>query len=162
MWLAWLPTDVLEKTTCQNLPIRLDGDSLHNIVRARIERIGLARHSVEPGHVNAHLSADVEEIAARYNFPVRLERDGIDSFVRVRIEGGVEGAVRVQPGNAVPRDRRSAVWGERGKIAAEKNLPVRLDHDHANGVVCVGIETIERGLSLGRCCYCQKQQQRAG
>ena len=52
-------------------------------------------------------------------------------LVRVRVEGGVERAVRVQPGNAVARDRRSAVGRERGKIAADKNLAVRLDDDDA-------------------------------
>ena len=67
--------------------------------------------------------------------------------VRVRVEGGVERAVRVQPGDAVARDGRSAVRRERCKIAADENLAVRLDDDDANRAVRVRIETVERGLS---------------
>ena len=73
-----------------------------------------------------------------------------DKIVRVRVEGGVERAVRVQPGNAVARDRRSAVGRERCKTSAEKNLAVRLDDDDDNLAVRVRIETIERGLPAHR------------
>ena len=81
------------------------------------------------------------EIAARQNLAVRLHRDGIDNIVRVRVEGGVERAVRVQPGNVVARDRRSTVGRERCKIAADKDLAVRLHDDDANRAVRVRIET---------------------
>ncbi len=83
--------------------------------------------------------------------PSACSCDGIDKAVRVRVESGVERAVRVQPGNVVARHRRSAVGRERGKRAAEKDLPVRLDDDNANRVVCVWIETVERGLPARHC-----------
>jgi len=59
-------------------------------------------------------------------------------------------AVRVQPGNVVARDRRSAVGRERCKVAAEKNLAVRLDDDDLNPGVRVRIETVQRGLPAHR------------
>ena len=61
------------------------------------------------------------ENAARQNLAVRLHRDCIDSIIRVRVEGGVERAVRVQPGNVVARDRRSAI-GE----SVVKSPPMRI------------------------------------
>ena len=66
--------------------------------------------------------------------------------IRVRVEGCVERAVGVQPGNVVAGDRSSAVRRERGKIAADENLAVRLHDDDANRAIRVRVETIERGL----------------
>ena len=112
------------------LPSACTAIAIDSTVRVRVERISQAGGGIEPGDAVARLSADAcREIAAHQNLAVRLHRDCIDSTVRVRVEGGVERAVRVQPGNAVARDRRSAVGRERCKIAADKNLAVRLDDD---------------------------------
>ena len=43
-----------------------------------------------------------------------------------------------------------AVRRERCKIAADKNLAVRLDDDDANRAVRVRVETVERGLPAHR------------
>ena len=67
-------------------------------------------------------------------------------IVRVRVEGGIERAIRIQPGDVVARDRCPAVGRERCKIAADKNLAVRLDDDDADRAVGVRVETVERGL----------------
>ena len=90
------------------------------------------------------------ETAAHQNLAVRLQRDGVDNIVRVRVEGGVERAVRVQSGDKVARDRRSAVGREACKIAADKNLAIRLDDGNPNYAVCIRVETIERGLPAHR------------
>ena len=94
----------------------------------------------------ARLSANSREVAARQNVAVRLHRDGVDSAVRAWVESGVERAVRIQPGDAVARNRRSAIGRERGKIATEKNLAVRLDDHDSDGAVRVRIETVQCGF----------------
>ena len=52
----------------------------------------------------------------------------------------IECAIRVQPANMVARHVQN---GDR--VAADKNLAVRLDDDNANRVVRVRVETFERG-----------------
>ena len=84
-------------------------------VRVRIETVSSVPSGVQPGDAVArgHRSAvgrERRKTAADQNLAVRLHRDGKDSTVRVRIEGGVERAVRVQPGNAVARDRSLRRW----------------------------------------------------
>ena len=96
------------------------------------------------------LSVDCIEQAADKNLAIRLHRDCKDRKIRVRVEGGVERAVRVQPRDAVARDRRSAVGRERREIAAKKNLAVRLDNHNVNHAIRVRIETVERGLPANR------------
>ena len=112
----------------------------------------------------ARLPADVVEIAAHQNLSVRLQRDGKDTLVRIWIEGQVERAIRVEPGDAVARDRRSPVRRERGEPAAEKNLAVRLDHYDADIVVRAWIETVERGLpaNVGRAAHEQHRHGKQG
>ena len=59
------------------------------------------------------------------------------------VESNIERAVRVQPGNMVARDRYSTVGRESCKIAAYKNLAIRLNDDDVNGAIRVWVETIE-------------------
>ena len=141
---------MVEIAAHQNLPVRLHRDGSDITVRVRIERIGRAGGGIEPGKEIARLAADAGERAARQNLAVRLHRDGSHLATRVRIEVGVERAVRVQPGHVVARDRRSAVGRERCKIAADKNLAIRLDDDGANDAVGVRVETVQRGLPAHR------------
>ena len=49
-----------------------------------------------------------------------------------------------------PPAKISAVGRERSKVAADKNLAVRLDDDDKNLAVGVRIETVERGLPAHR------------
>jgi hypothetical protein len=65
-------------------------------------------------------------------------------------------------GDVVARDRHATVRRERCKLAAEKNLAVRLDDDDVNRAVNVRIETVERGLPAHRCCYQDQQYRRHG
>src|SRR5204863_1392901 len=80
----------------------------------------------------------------------------------VRVEGNVQSTVRVQPSNAVARDRRSAIRRKRGKVAAEKNLPIRLDDDDANCAIRVRIKTVECGLAAHRPRYQDQRHRRYG
>ena len=74
----------------------------------------------------------------------------MDIIARVRVESYVQCAVRVQPGNVVARDRSAAVGRQRSKIAANKNLAIRLDDDDANLAVRIRVEAVERGLPAYR------------
>ena len=148
MWLRVCPPMLVKSPPAKILPsacTAIDTDTY----RSRSGRTNRqAGRGIEPGDAVARLSADAVRVKSPPTkiLPSACTAIAIDNTVRVRVEGGVERAVRVQPGNAVARDRRSAVGRERGKIAADKNLAVRLDDDDVNRAVRVRIETVERGL----------------
>ena len=109
-------------------------------VRVRVERISQAGRGIEPGDAVARLSADaVRSVKSPPTkiLPSACTAIELDSIVRVRVEGGVERAVRVQPGNVVARDRAPPL-GESGKTAADKNLAVRLDDHDETGPLAFG------------------------
>jgi hypothetical protein len=142
---AWLSADTLKITACQDLAVRLDGDRKNQGVRVRlrIKRIGQASGSIEPGYAIARLAADAGESAPQQDLAIPLHRDGVDGVVCVRIERGVEGAIRVESGDAIAGDRRPAVGRKRREISTDKNLAIGLGDDDPNRAVRIWIEAVE-------------------
>ena len=88
---------------------------------------------IEPGDAVARLSAD----AVVKKPPTKILPSACTAMELTKsFAFGLKAVSSVpsgfKPGDAVARDRRSAVGRERGKIAADKNLAVRLDDDDAN------------------------------
>src|SRR5688572_12211426 len=115
----------------EHLPVRLHQDRIHRADEVYLE--GVERPvRVDPGEVLArHVVLD-GEYASEEHLPVRLHRNRIDATgaPHVRGEGGVERAVRIEPGEAGalhPVDT--------GEFASDEHLPVRLHRDRMHYVV---------------------------
>ena len=81
---------------------------------------------VQAGDVIARRAVDGKELAADDDLAVRSDGDAMDHAIRAEsgVEGGVERAIRIEPGQT--RDEEAAVARE---IARDQNLSVRL-HGH--------------------------------
>ena len=100
---------------------------------------------VEAGDVIANRGADRAEGAADDDLAVGLDDDGRDlrgeAAGDVGVKRGVEGAVGIEPGEAVARGGSGRVVGLEGrKKTADEDLPVRLERDGGDLVVGVGVE----------------------
>ena len=76
----------------------------------------------------------------------------MNTTVQNRRESGVERTVRIQPGEVIAGDFRSAVGRDRSKSATHQNLTVSLHCDGLNITVQVRVESwIERAAGIQAC-----------
>ena len=105
MWFSATPLTLVNITADEYPAVRLDGDGMDGIVRAR-SRVEVRVHRtirVQAGDVvEIGVAVDGGEIAADDHLAVTLHREGIDRAVgaQARIEGGVQRTVGIEPGNS--------------------------------------------------------------
>ena len=131
----------------------IDRHGIHPVVRPRPQRV--ERRICRSGGGQAHdsiVGRGVErgEVAGHHHPAIGLQGDGLHRVVhhvtgvhpRTGIKGGVQRAVRVDPGDAVAADA-----GVRAKTAAEENPPVGLKRNGVDVIVRTRAG-VERGVNL--------------
>jgi hypothetical protein len=107
---ACLSADACEKTTGQNLSIRLNSERINPIVCVGIERSIESPVGVQSCDVVALHSHNTGEGARDEDLAIRLNRSGPDiAGVQHCIERPVNASVDLQPGDVIPRHRASSI-----------------------------------------------------
>lgn len=118
-----LPTQHVEKAADHDSSIRLQGESGHDIVGARIKAIVQTAVGVQAREPQARLPVDLKEHSTQDNLPIRLHSQAMDGPEHVGHEIGVLTAIGVEPGQEV-----SPQISKRRERAADQELAVGL-HD---------------------------------
>ena len=138
--------DCGEITAEDDLAVGLKREGGHGGVgrgrEAGVERaVGVQARDVGPLGGDRAATPDGCELTADHDIAVRSERDGDDVAAKVGVELRVEGAVGIEPGEAVAGGGVFVAGRlERRKRAAENDLAVALHGERGHGVVGIRIE----------------------
>ena len=119
----------------QDFAVQLDGHVVNNIIRAHRGAEGVIEKTVliQPGDPAARRSVHLGKRAPEDHFSIRLEGERLDWIVRAISAGheiGVEGAVRLQAGDAIAR---RPVDGKEG--TPDQDFAVGLHGERLHGII---------------------------
>jgi hypothetical protein len=138
----------LKLSSDQDLPVGLHSQGVDVVVRPGIECEVHRAVCVEPRDSAARRrqagsASDGGEVSADQDLSVRLHRNGLDDRVRARIEARIDGAVHVEPPDAIAR-RRAGSAAKAGESAADDDLAIRLHREGVDHLVRARIERVHR------------------
>ena len=147
-----------ERAADQQLPVRLQRQTEHRIIRAdrRVEVHIHDPEGAEHRHMRARLPGDIQELAARKHLAVGPHGEGVDRAVKAdsRIKRDIHRTRRRQARETVPHESV-----DRREIATDQHLAIRLHGERLHAVVGADAH-VERGVQ--RAVGVQPRHQRGG